>query len=197
MTPLPLFPRNIFRILTAWTVLMLALLACGAHPRRRFGRHPSDARGGRPGNVTPTAQFGGNVVSGEVIEIPNLYEYAQCDRRSAVRYCRAGSRPAGTDQPDPLEGTAVTSTGVCVPRRRAPIAGRSGSTCGSWTSRAGRKAENGISPIVEIEAVNLLGMPANLVRTTGGVGSVVGTVIGFPFFEDIVRFFLGRKTRKK
>ncbi|RPJ17799.1 MAG: hypothetical protein EHM33_32735, partial [Chloroflexi bacterium] len=26
------------------------------------------------GNITPTAQIGGNVVSGEVVEIPNLYE---------------------------------------------------------------------------------------------------------------------------
>ncbi len=50
--------------------------------------------------------------------------------------------------------------------------------------------------IVEIEAVNFLGLPANVVRTAGGVGSIVGAVIGFPFFEDVVKFLLGRRTRR-
>jgi len=50
--------------------------------------------------------------------------------------------------------------------------------------------------IVEIEAVNILGLPANLVRTVGGVGSVIGAVIGFPFFEDIVKFIFKRRKRK-
>jgi hypothetical protein len=47
--------------------------------------------------------------------------------------------------------------------------------------------------LVEIEAVNLLGLPAGLVRTFGGVGSVIGAVVGFPFIEDIVRFIFGRR----
>jgi hypothetical protein len=52
--------------------------------------------------------------------------------------------------------------------------------------------------IIEIESVNLLGLPANVVRTFGGLGSLVGAVIGFPFLEDIVRFIFGRrKSRPK
>jgi hypothetical protein len=47
--------------------------------------------------------------------------------------------------------------------------------------------------LIEIEAVNLLGLPSNLVRTLGGIGSVVGAVIGFPFFETIIRFVFGRR----
>jgi hypothetical protein len=35
------------------------------------------------------------------------------------------------------------------------------------------------------------------VRTFGGVGSVVGAVVGFPFFEDIVKFFFSRRKRRK
>ena len=40
--------------------------------------------------------------------------------------------------------------------------------------------------LVEIEAVNFLGLSGQFSRARPAViGSVVGTVIGFPFFEDI------------
>jgi hypothetical protein len=51
--------------------------------------------------------------------------------------------------------------------------------------------------IVEIEAVNFLGLSANVVRTFGGVGSIIGAVVGFPFFEDIVKFIFGRRKSRK
>jgi hypothetical protein len=50
---------------------------------------------------------------------------------------------------------------------------------------------------VEIEAVNFLGLSVNLARTTGVVGSVVGTVLGFPFFEDILKFLLRKRSKTK
>ncbi len=50
--------------------------------------------------------------------------------------------------------------------------------------------------IVEIEAVNFFGLSANFARTTGVVGSVVGAVIGFPFLEDIVKWYFRRRKRK-
>jgi hypothetical protein len=34
------------------------------------------------------------------------------------------------------------------------------------------------------------------VRFTGVLGSVVGGVLGFPFFEDIVKFLLGKRPKK-
>jgi hypothetical protein len=50
--------------------------------------------------------------------------------------------------------------------------------------------------IVEIEAVNLLGLSGSWARTTGLIGSIVGTVIGFPFFEDIVKYLFKRRDKK-
>jgi hypothetical protein len=49
--------------------------------------------------------------------------------------------------------------------------------------------------IVEIEAVNFLGLSGEWARTTGIIGSVVGTVIGFPFLEDIVKFLFRRRIK--
>jgi hypothetical protein len=51
--------------------------------------------------------------------------------------------------------------------------------------------------IVEMKAVSLFGLSGDLARTTGVVGSIVGAIIGFPFFEDIVRLLLKRGNRQK
>jgi hypothetical protein len=51
--------------------------------------------------------------------------------------------------------------------------------------------------VVEIESVNFLGFSGEVARTTGVIGSVVGTIIGFPFFEDIIRFVLKRRIKTK
>jgi len=63
---------------------------------------------------------------------------------------------------------------------------------------SGEESQKTVSAqLVEIEAVNLLGLPLNLVRMVGGVGSVVGAVIGFPFFEDIIKFIFGRRKSRQ
>jgi len=63
---------------------------------------------------------------------------------------------------------------------------------------SGEESRKAVSAqMVEIEAVNLFGVPAKVVRTVGGVGSVVGAVVGFPFFEDIVKLIFKRRPRRK
>jgi hypothetical protein len=60
----------------------------------------------------------------------------------------------------------------------------------------GEESQKALSAqLIEIEAVNLFGLSGNFARTTGVIGSIVGTVIGFPFFEDIIKFII--KRRKK
>jgi hypothetical protein len=62
---------------------------------------------------------------------------------------------------------------------------------------SGEESQKTVSAqIVEIEAVNLLGLPANIVKMFGGIGSVVGAVIGFPFIDDIIKFIFGRRKRR-
>jgi len=59
---------------------------------------------------------------------------------------------------------------------------------------SGEESRRAVSAqMVEIEAVNLFGVPAGVVRVVGGVGSVVGGVVGFPFFEEIVKFLFSRR----
>jgi hypothetical protein len=62
---------------------------------------------------------------------------------------------------------------------------------------SGEESERAVSAQpVEIEAVNYLGLSVDLARSFGVFGSVLGTVLGFPFLEDIVRFLFRRRINK-
>jgi hypothetical protein len=51
---------------------------------------------------------------------------------------------------------------------------------------------------LEIKATSFLGFfSGGTARGVGAVGSVIGTVLGFPFFDDILRFLLRRLKPKK
>lgn len=251
------FPtRNIFHLLAAWTVFMLALLACGAgapsvaspeeppgaiaptqepaeepgegeppsvapspppavqppaipERRRLTLEYPSRVRAGDSdvvrltlevddlGNVTPTAQFGGDVVTGEVVEIPNLYE-----THNVIAEARFDIAGLQVSPPDVIsqtlsKGQAVSFFWSVRPEEAGTYRGTVWFYLRFVDKVSGEESQRTVSAhLVEIEAVNLLGLPANLVRTAGGVGSVIGAVIGFPFFEDIVKFIFGRRRRK-
>lgn len=261
MTSLSLSTRNIFRILAAWTVFSLALLACGAgapsvsapeeppgaiaptqepageepsdsesppdepplveptqqpapipaipERRRLTLEYPSRIRAGDSdvirltlevddlGNVTPTAQFGGDVVSGEVVEIPNLYETHNVIAEARFDIAGLQVSPPELISQTLSRGQAVNFYWSVRPTEAGTYRGTVWFYLRFVDKVSGEESQLTVSAqLVEIEAVNLLGLPANLVRTAGGVGSVIGAVIGFPFFEDIVRFVLGRRRRK-
>jgi hypothetical protein len=150
------------------------------------------------GNITPTAQFDGNVVTGEVVEIPDLYETH--DVIAEAKFDIAGVQ---VSPPELISQTltrgqvvnfywSVRPTEVGVYRGTVWFYLRFVDKVSEEESRKTVSAQ-----IVGIEAVNFLGLPANVVRTFGGIGSVVGAIVGFPFFEDIVRFVFGRRRRKK
>jgi hypothetical protein len=45
--------------------------------------------------------------------------------------------------------------------------------------------------------VDLFGFSTNFVKTTGVVGSVMGTIVGFPFFKDIAKYLFGKLKKSK
>jgi len=150
------------------------------------------------GNITPTAQFEGNVVTGEVIEIPDLYE-----SHNVIAEAKFDVAGLQISPPDLISQTlsrgqslnfywSVRPTDVGVYRGTIWFYLRFVDKVSGEESRRTVSAQ-----IIEIEAVNFLGLSAKFVRTAGGVGSVIGAVVGFPFFEDIVKFLFRRKRRPK
>lgn len=151
------------------------------------------------GNVTPTAQVEGNVVTGQVIEIPNLYEthYMTAEAKFDI----AGLQ---VSPPDPIsqvleQGQTVTFYWSLHPADTGVYRGTIWLYLNFEDKLTGEKSQKTVSAqIVEIEAVDFFGLSVNFARGTGVIGSVIGAVVGFPFFEDIVRFiFGGRKKRRK
>lgn len=235
-------PRGIFTLLAAWTVLVLAMLACAgsagapaaeepfapaptqgspgdsaptampAIPERRrlTLEFPEQIRAGDSdvvrltlevddlGNITPTASFEGNVVTGEVVEIPDLYE-----THNVVAEARFDIAGLQVSPPDLIsqtlsKGQAVNFYWSVRPSEVGNYRGTVWFYLRFVDKVSGEESRETVSAqLVEIEAVSFLGLPANLVRAAGGIGSVVGAIIGFPFFEDIVRFLFGRLRRKK
>ncbi len=149
------------------------------------------------GNLTPTAQVPGNVVTGETIEIPNLY-----DTHNIIAEARFDIAGLQVSPPDLIsqtlsQGQSVTFYWSVRPQEKGLYRGTVWLYLRFVEKVSGEESRRAVSAqIVEIEAVNFLGFPASVVRTVGGIGSLVGAVVGFPFFEDIVKFLLGRLRRK-
>jgi len=149
------------------------------------------------GNITPTAQIGGNVITGQVVDIPNLYESHNVI--AETRFDIAGMEIRPTDLvSEPLSpGNSVTFYWSIHPPQTGVYRGTIWLYLRFVDKLNGAESRKTVSAqMVDIEAVNFLGLSANFARTTGVVGSVVGTVIGFPFLEDIVKFILKKRSRQ-
>jgi len=150
------------------------------------------------GNVTPTAQIEGNVVQGDVIEIPNLYETHHVV--AEARFDIAGLQVSPPDLiSQPLEqGQSVTFYWSVRPTETGVYQGTVWLYLRFVDKSSGEESRKPVSAqVVEIEAVDFFGLSVNFARGTGVIGSIVGAVVGFPFFEDIVRFVFGRRKKKQ
>jgi len=152
------------------------------------------------GNITPTAEVDGNVVEGEVIEIPNLYQTHNVTAEAQFDIAGFEVKPPGTTYQPLKQGEAVTFFWSIRPQDVGKFRGTISLFLNFEDRNSGEQSRSAVSiQFVEIEAVDFFGFSTNFVRTSGVVGSVLGVVVGFPFFDDIVKYFWGRlkKGRKK
>jgi len=148
------------------------------------------------GNVTPTAEIGGNVVGGEVVEIPNLYESHHVIAEARLDLAGVEVRPAELVSEALAPGNSVTFRWSIRPADVGVYRGTIWLYLRFVDKQSGAESRKTVSAqMVEIEAVNFLGLSGEFARTTGIIGSVVGTIIGFPFFEDIIKFIFRRRNR--
>jgi len=149
------------------------------------------------GNITPTAQFEGNVVTGEIIQFPDLYESHHVVAES--RFDIAGVEIQPSDLINvPLEkGQTATFRWSIRPSDVGVYRGTIWLYLRFVDKLNGQESRLTVSAqIVEIEAVNLVGLSGSAARSAGFIGSIVGTVIGFPFLEDIIKFLYSKRRGK-
>lgn len=148
------------------------------------------------GNLTPTAQIGGHVVTGEVVEIPNLYESHHVVAEARLDLAGMEVRPAELISEPLAQGNTAEFYWSIRPQGTGQYRGTVWMYLHFVHKHTGEESRKTLSAqIVEIRAVNFLGLSGGVARTTGVVGSVVGTILGFPFLEEIVKFLL--RWRKK
>ena len=150
------------------------------------------------GNVTPTAEVGGNVVIGETVEIPNLYETHNVIAEARFDIAGMEVSPSGLTSQPLAQGESVSFYWSIRPDGVGVYRGTVWLYLRFVERSSGEESQKAVSAQpVEIEAVNFLGLSGDLARSFGVVGSIAGTVIGFPFFEDIVKFLFKRRFRRR
>lgn len=150
------------------------------------------------GLLTPTAEVEGNVVTGEVIEILNVYETHHVIVGAQFNIAGLVVDPADRVSQSLAPGQSVTFFWSILPQGVGVYRGTIWLYLTYTDKVSGIQSEKVISAQqVEIEAVNYLGMSVGLARSVGVVGSIVGTVLGFPFLEDIVKFLFRKRGQAK
>jgi hypothetical protein len=148
------------------------------------------------GNIVPTAEVEGNVVKGQVIEIPNLYETHHVIAEARFDIAGVEVRPSELISEPISQGQIAVFYWSVRPNEVGIYRGTIWVYLRFVDKANGEESQKTVSAqIVEIEAANFLGLSANLARSTGVIGSIVGTILGFPFFEDIVKFLFGRRKK--
>jgi hypothetical protein len=148
------------------------------------------------GNIVPTAEIEGNVVTGEVIEIPNLYETHHVIAEARFDIAGLEVRPTEVISEPIAQGQTAVFYWSVRPQDVGVYRGTIWLYMRFVDKSSGEESQKTVSAqTVEIEAVNFLGLSANLARSTGVVGSIVGTILGLPFFEDILKFLLKKRSK--
>jgi hypothetical protein len=150
------------------------------------------------GNITPTAQAQGNVVVGETIEIPDLYETHNVTAEARLDLAGMQVQPADAIYEPLKRGQSATFYWSIRPQETGLYRGTVWLHLNFADKSTGEQSRVAVSAqIIEIEAVDFFGLSVNLARASGVAGSVVGGVLGFPFLEEILRFLFKRKSHKK
>ncbi|MDK1029329.1 MAG: hypothetical protein QGM50_04680 [Anaerolineae bacterium] len=146
------------------------------------------------GNIVPTAFVEGNVITGEVIEIPNLYETHNVIAEARLDMAGMEVQPGGTISEPLLPGSSVTYYWSVRPEKSGTYQGTAWLHLRFLPKDGGEESRTPISvQFLEIEVKSFLGVfSGSASRGIGALGSVLGAVLGFPFIDDFIKWLWGR-----
>jgi hypothetical protein len=150
------------------------------------------------GNLTPTAIVEGNKITGEVVQIPNLYETHNVIAEARLDMAGMEVQPSGTISEPLIQGQAVTFYWSVRPNESGKYEGTAWLHLRFIPKGGGEESRIPVSvQFLDIESRSFLGfIPGNLARGVGALGSVVGSVLGFPFFDDALKWLWSRRKQK-
>jgi hypothetical protein len=153
------------------------------------------------GNITPTAIVEGNIVVGEVIEIPNLYETHLVVAEARLDMAGMEVQPPGLISEPLTPGKSVTFYWSVRPEESGRYEGTAWlylrfipmtTLNGEQESRIAVSAQ-----FLEIESRSFMGfLKGSTARGIGTLGSLIGSVLGFPFVDDFAKWIWGKIRRR-
>ena len=149
------------------------------------------------GNLTPTAVVDGNVVTGETIEIPDLYETHFV--LAEARFDMAGVQiiPPDTVSEPLLPREKVTFYWSVRPEETGQYRGTIWLYLQFVPKDGGDSLTRTISAqFIEINATTFMGLKAGPARWLGAIGTFISGVLGMPFFEELAKWLWRRITGK-
>jgi hypothetical protein len=150
------------------------------------------------GGLTPTAELAGNRVEGETIQIPNLYETHTVIAEAELDLAGPEIRPAEPIREPLLPGQSATFYWSIRPLQSGTFRGTVWLHLRFVNKASGLESRIAVSAQpIRVEASRLLGLPGDAARAAGGIGSVVGAILGFPFIDDLLKWLLRRKPRPR
>ncbi len=150
------------------------------------------------GNVTPTAEVQGNTVTGKIVQIPNLYDTHNVIAEARLDMAGPQIRPSELISEPLLPGQTATFYWSVLPTTAGTFRGTAWFYLRFIDKVSGAESQKTVSAQqIQIEATNFLGLNGNMARTAGGVGSVLGAILGFPFAGDILKWIYQHLQRRK
>ena len=146
------------------------------------------------GGLTPTVSSAGNVTRGETVIIPNLFDTYNVLAEARLDLAGVDVRPSETISETLLPLQKVTFFWSVLP-------GEIGNYKGTvWfylhfipKTSAGVESRQALSAQpIEIEATSFFGLGATPARWLGFVGTFIGSLLGLPFLESILKLLWKR-----
>ncbi|MBN1146508.1 MAG: hypothetical protein JXA78_04580 [Anaerolineales bacterium] len=151
------------------------------------------------GKLTPTAYVEGGELRMEPVEIPNLYDTHNVVAEARLDLAGVEHRPSGEVSEALLPGRPVSFVWSVRPAEIGRYRGTVWLHLRFIPRGAGEQSSMALTAqLIEIEAVNFLGLGGSAARLVGGLGVVVGSLLGLDnLLSGLLKLFQMRKTAKR
>jgi hypothetical protein len=147
------------------------------------------------GNLTPTAQIEGHETRGETVLIPNLYDTHNVMAEARLDMAGMQVTPEGEVGEPLLPGQSVTFYWSVRPQEVGAYRGTVWVHLRFIPRAGGEELRSPLTAqLVEVQAVNLLGLGGNTARWLGGLGTLAGS---FFSLENLLPWVVGLLRKKK
>lgn len=141
------------------------------------------------GNLTPTVSVAGDVTQGQVVVIPNVYETHNVLAEARLDLAGADVRPSDTVSEPLLPGQKVTFYWSVKPDDIGDYKGTVWFYLHFVPKAGGVESRQALSAqAIEINSTALFGLKAGVARWLGLAGTFLGSILGFPFLEQVLQW---------